>query len=216
MVVAEIEGSTSIHPLRATTISDAYRAGATRFVHGYFTQRGGLRFQIEVEDAATHKMTVTAAADGEPLTAMNRVAKILEPSAHPFSTSNAEALAAWGRGENERAVSIDADFGAAWLGWIQKLAAEGNPQRATEVAAQALGQTELRSPMDRAQIEIAAAALRHDTDGQLQGLLDLSRLEPADTSLLEGLAAGEVAARKFPDAVAHYQTLERLTPRTRA
>jgi Flp pilus assembly protein TadD len=80
------------------------------------------------------------------------------------------------------------------------------------VAAEALGRTELRSPVDRAQIEIAAAALRHDTDAQLKGLLDLSRLEPADTTLLEGVAAGEVAARRFPDAVAHYRTLERLDP----
>jgi hypothetical protein len=212
MVVSEIAGSPRITALPLRTVSDAYRARATRFLHGYFTRRGTLHFQIEVEDAASHKMAARATADGDLLEAINRVAKTLEPAAQPFSTSNPEALAAWARGENERAVSLDADFGAAWLAWTQQLANAGNAPRASEVAAQALGRSELRSPLERAQIEIAAATLQRDNEAQLKAMLTLSRLEPADTTLLENVAAGEVAARRFPDAIAHYQALRRLDP----
>jgi tetratricopeptide (TPR) repeat protein len=212
ILVSEVAGSARITPLSLRTVSEAYRARATRFVHGYFTRRDKLRFQIEVEDAATHKMTSRTNGDGELLAAMNGVAKTLEPAARPFSTSNPEALAAWGRGENERAVSIDPDFGGAWLTWVQQLANAGNAPRAGEVAAQALARPQLRSPLERAQIEIVAATIHRDSEAQLKGMLALSQLEPADTTLLENVAAAEVAARRFADAIAHYQTLRRLDP----
>jgi tetratricopeptide (TPR) repeat protein len=214
VVASEITGGQRILAMRLASLSDAYRAQATRFVHGYFTERAGaaLHFEIEIEDASSHKMLKTTAVDGGVLTAMDAVAKFLTPSVRSFSTANAEALEAWGHSHDELAVSLDPDFGAAWLAWAQKFAAEGNPSRAAEVAEQALARPGLRSAVERAQIEMTAANLRKDRDGQRTALAALVRLQPADTSLIETLAKLEFDERNFTDAAEQYRNLVRLSP----
>ena len=122
IVAAEITGAANILPLRVETVRDAYLNRATRLVHGYFTRRGAsLHFQMEIEDPARHKMVAAEAVDGTVLFAMNDVARKLAPGARPFSTANQDAVAAWGQGEFERAVTIDPDFGTAWGYWAQQL-----------------------------------------------------------------------------------------------
>ncbi len=215
VVASEINGEPRIVAMRLANMSDAYRAQATRFVHGYFTERAGARlhFEVEIEDASRHKMLKTTTVDGGLLTAMDAVAKFLTPAARPFSTANAEAVAAWGHSNDELAVSLDPDFGAAWLAWAQKLALEGNVPRASEVAAQALARPGLRSSVERAQIELTAANLRKDRNGQREALAELVHLEPADSSMIEALAKLEFGERKFAGASEQYRSLLRLNPR---
>src|SRR5207253_8510311 len=100
-VAGETTGLPRIFPLRAGAVRDAYLAGATRLAHGYFTgAAGALHFQIEIEDAARHKMISAATADGAILGAMSAVARQLDPAAHSFATSNPAVIEAWGRGQN--------------------------------------------------------------------------------------------------------------------
>ena len=213
MVESEIAGAPKISPLLVGTVSDAYRAGATSFLHVYFTKRAGsLRFEMETEDASRHKMVAVAAVDGSLLPALNAVAKKLAPAARPFSSSNADAVAAWGRGEYERAIGIDPDFGAAWLSWIEMLAARGDTAGAIDVAGRALARGTLRSEIDRARIEEASAALRKDTEAQEKALAALERLLPADTSLIETLARIEFGARRFSAAAEQYRKLLAVDP----
>ncbi len=213
IIASEITGSVKTVALRPPTVNDAYLARATRFVHGYFTGRAdSLRFEIEVEDSSRHKMVSSSFVTGGVLDAINAAAKLLAPEAHPFSTPNIEAVTAWGRGDNERAVAIDPDFGAAWLAWVQKLAAGGDTPKAIETARLALTRTTLRSPADRARIELAAATLRKDTAARRQALLALARLEPADEATILALAEAEFDARHFSEAAMRYRSLLRLDP----
>jgi tetratricopeptide (TPR) repeat protein len=213
IVASQISDSATIVPLRAETVSDAYRARATRFLHGYYTLRGNrLQFEIEIEDAARHQMVKNTFVEGGLLDAMNAVSKSLYPAAHAFSTSNPEAVAAWGRRDYEHAVALDPDFGAAWLLWVQTLAAQGNAARASEVTAMALARPALRTPVDRAEIELMSAALRKDSTARTNTLVALARLAPADTSWQEALAQDALNARRFSAAVEPYRNLLRLDP----
>jgi len=213
IVAAEITGAANILPVRVETVRDAYLNRATRFVHGYFTRRGAaLHFQVEVEDSARHKMVAAEAADGTVLFAVNDVARKLAPGARPFSTANQDAVAAWGRGEFERAVTIDPDFGTAWSYWVQQLGASGKPAEAGAVAARALARPSLRSPLDRAQLQLISATIDKNVAGRNAALSTLVGMSPSDPSLLGALAETESLARRFPAAAALYRRILEIEP----
>jgi len=149
---------------------------------------------------------------GDVLAAMNRVAKRIDAAAAPFSTANSQAVAAWGRGEYERATELDPDFGAAWLNWAETLERSGDQAKAIEVASQALARPALRSTVDRARIDLVLATIRHDVDARVKALRNLVRIAPSDAGLLEALAQAEMNARRFTDAAAHFRELTKLDP----
>jgi tetratricopeptide (TPR) repeat protein len=213
ILAEQLVGSPKTVPLRAPTVSDAYLAAATRFVHGDFVQaHGALRFEIQVEDAARHKMIAQDDLNGAVLDAMNHAAHTLDPQAQPFSTSNPEAVAAWAQGEEERAVTLDPDFGAAWIAWAESLAARGQSSDAIAVAARGLDRSTLRSPIDRARLGVLSATLRKDPSAHAQALVDLQRLDPADTALILRLAEAELQARNFSASTASYQSVLAVEP----
>src|SRR5580698_7855637 len=150
----------------APSIGDAYLENATRFVHGYFTKTGNtLQLAVEVEDSTTHKMLSTERIAGPVLASVNTLAKRLDPKATPFSTSNDEAIAAWGQGDYEKAVTLDPAFGTAWLGWIETLARSGDTARAIEVAGRAL-EHPVKSEVDGLRIELTRATLQNDSHAE--------------------------------------------------
>jgi len=203
-------GAARIVPILAGSLRDAYGSGATQVVHGYFEKRfrsnpgETLHFEFVLEDARTHKALQTIAGDGGTLTALDRLAKQIDTNAHAFSSTNSGAVAAWGSGDYEKAVSLDPGFGAAWSSWVQARTAAGDKQRASELVTTALGQASLQSPVDRAQLEFAAATLRQDESAQQQALLALSRLMPHDAAVLRRLAAQQMSTRHFPEAARYY------------
>lgn len=193
-------------PIQASALRDAYAAGAERLVHGYFDKRqGSLHFEFAIEDAQTHKTVRTISESGDVLPVVSRLTKEIDSSAQGFSSANPKAVAAWGRGDYETAVSMDPDFGAAWLAWAQARAAAGEPQQALDIIFRALRQRSLRSPADRAQLEFLSATLRQDALGQQRALEALARLMPHDAALLRQLASREMNARRFAEAVRFYQ-----------
>ena len=120
-------------------------------------------------------------------------------------------------GDYEKAVSLDPGFGAAWLSWVQARAAAAgdNPQakqQASEIAARALGQPSLQSPVDRAQLEFLSATLRQDEPAQERALTALARLMPHDLTLLGQLATRETNARHFSEAARYYQAILQENP----
>jgi tetratricopeptide (TPR) repeat protein len=214
IVADQLMGSaTHTVPVQAGALRDAYASGATELVHGYIeTRRQGPHFEFVVEDAQTHKILQTVAGDGDLLPALDRLAKQIDPAAHAFSSANPQAVAAWARGEYESAVSLDPDFGAAWLSWAQARAAAGGAQQAFDIVTRALQRTALRSPLDRAQLELVSATLRKDVPAQQRALADLTRLVPHDSALLRQLATQEMNARHFTEAVQTYQAVLREDP----
>ncbi len=205
--------ASGIVPVQAGALRDAYASGATQLVHGYFEKRRQtIHFEFVIEDAQTHKALQTVAGDGDALLTLDRLAKQIDAGAHAFSSTNPQAVADWGRGEYENAVSLDPEFGAAWLSWAQTRAAAGDTRQASEIAARALGQPALRSPVDHAQLELLSATLRKDEPAQQRALLTLARLMPHDADLLRRLAAQEMNARHFSQAAQFYQDVLREEP----
>ena len=213
IVAAEITGAANILPIRVETVRDAYLNRATRLVHGYFTRRGAsLHFQTEIEDPARHKMVAAEAVDGTVLFAMNDVARRLAPGARPFSTANQDAVAAWGHGDFERAVTIDPDFGTAWGYWAQQLGGSGKQVEAVAVAARALARPSLRSPLERARLELLSATIEKDVAKQNAALAALVGMSPNDVSLLSALAETETLARRFSAAAGLYRKILEIDP----
>ena len=207
-------------PVEVGAVRDAYASGATQLVHGYvekrrdsnsqgLNSRDGFHFEFVVEDAQTHKTLQTLASDGELLPSLDRLAKQIDTGAHPFSSTNPQAVAAWASGDFEKAVSLDPGFGAAWSGWVQARAAaagdQGAKQQAIDIAARALAQPTLQSPVDRAQLELLSATLRQDAPAQQGALSTLARLMPHNLPLLRQLATRETNARHFSEAAQYYR-----------
>jgi tetratricopeptide (TPR) repeat protein len=211
----DLSGIQGLESMRASNLSDGYLRQATRFVHGYFTGKAStLHFEIEVEDAARHKAATSASENGNVLSAMNAAAKWIAPGAHPFPSPNSEAVEAWGRGEYDRAVNLDPDFGEAWLARAEQLQHAGDTGQAIEVASQALARSSLRSELDRARIALFSADARHDSDAREKALAELARLSPSNPAVLTALAEAAMNARHFRGAAAHYRELAKLEPGT--
>jgi len=208
MASSQLIGVHDVVALRAEVLRDAYTSKATRFVHGYFDRRGGqLHFLFTEEDAASHKMTRTLTLDGDILAASDRLAKQIDATAHAFSSSNAEAVSAWGQANFERAVTLDADFSIAWLAWVQQEAAAGRREQALEIAGRALARPNWRSPVDRARVELTAASLRNDPQARTKALMELVRLVPNDLISMRSLAEQEMGERHFGESVRLFREL---------
>ena len=164
ILTEELSGGAHVLPLRASSVGIAALAHATQLLHCTFTQRGGsLQIQYALEDAERHRMIAAGSADGTALFAVSTLARTLDAEgARPFSTPNPDAAAAWGRGEFERAIALDPDFGTAWASWIAQTAQAGKPDQAAELAGRALARASLRGPFDKAQIQLSLATLRRD------------------------------------------------------
>ena len=200
-------------PAHVDSRRDAFPFGATQLVHGYVEKRRqGFHFEFVVEDAKTHKALQTLASDGDPLPALDLLAKQIDSAAHAFSSTNPQAVAAWASGDYEKAVTLDPGFGAAWSSWVQARVAAGDKQQAYDIAARALGQTSLRSPVDRAQLEFDSATLRQDVPAQDRALTALAELVPHDLALLGQLAARQMNTRHFSEAVRYYQAILQEAP----
>ena len=214
-------GAARAVPVPAMAVRDAYASGATQLVHGYVERRRqGFHFEFVVEDVQTHKTLQTVASDGDALPSLDRLAKRIDPGAHPFSSANPQAVEAWARGDFEKAVSLDPAFGAAWSGWVQtRSAAAGNQeagqqakQQAIDIAARALAQPSLQSPVDRAQLEFLSASLHQDEPGRERALTELVRLTPHDLPLLRQLATREMDARRYSASVRYYEAVLQEAP----
>ena len=211
ILVNQLTGAPRTVAVSVATVSDGYLSGATRMVEGYFD--GPTSFHVSIEDLATHQMVATEDLHSGLLAAMDRTSHLITQDARPFSTSQEENAVEWGQGHFEQAVSKDPGFSAAWLGWVQELMSKRDNQQALAVADRALAaKPELRSPFDKAQIELLAATLRSDIPARMKALDSLAHLSPLDVQLWRSLAEGQMNARNFPAAVAAYKQALQLEP----
>jgi tetratricopeptide (TPR) repeat protein len=210
----ELAAGAHVLPLRVSSVGTAALANANQLLHCTFTQRSGsLQIQYALEDAERHRMIATGSLDGTALFAVSALARTLDADgARPFSTPNPDAAAAWGRGEFERAVALDPDFGTAWAAWIAQTAQAGKPDLAAELAGRALARASLRTPLDKAQIQLSYATLRRDGAARTAALTELVRLAPHDAGPLLGLAVIEQQARKYPAAEELYRRVLAIDP----
>ncbi len=219
ILAEEFVGLPRATAFRAATTADAILGGATRMLHCTYSKRGSssdaepaLRFEYSFEDVESHKMVETGAADGTILFAANTLARKLDPDAKPFSTARPDAATAWGRGEFERATTIDPDFGAAWSDWVRQLARAGKPDLAVATAERALARASLRTPYHKARLQYESAVLRKNGPAQIAALTALSEIAPRDPASWLSLAAAEQTQRNFAAAAGHFRKVLALQP----
>jgi len=213
VIAADLTGVPRVFASRVESMRDAYLLNATWVVHGSFTGRGtDLSYAVEIEDLSRRKMLRSASIIAPGTNALDAAARQVDPAALPFPVTNLAALEAWGRNDAERAVSLEPDFGAAWLGAIEQHAAKGDRAGALELVQRALARSTLRTPVDRARIELVGAALRNDRDAERTALEALLKLVPADPQLLRALATAEMNARHFPLAAQLFRRLSQTDP----
>ncbi len=213
MLVEELSGASRVLPVRVNTAGKAALEGATQLLHCTYTQRGGaLEISYALEDAARRRMVATGLVPGTVLFAVSTLARALDPAAQPFSTPSADAAAAWGRADFERAVVLDPDFGAAWEAWIAQFQQSGKPDEAEAIADRALARSSLRTPLNKARIQLSSALLRKDETARIAALTELARLAPRDTGTLLALAEIEQRHRRFPAAEQLYRRALAIDP----
>ncbi len=213
MLAQELSGASRALAVRVNTVGTAALEGATQLLHCSYTQRGGaLEISYALEDAQRHRMVATGTAPGTMLFAVSTLARALDSGAQPFSTANADAAAAWGHGDFERAVMLDPDFGAAWESWIAQVQQSGKAEDAEAIAERALARSSLRTRLDKAQIQLSSALLRKDETARIAALTELARLAPRDSGTLLALAEIEQRHRRFPAAEAFYRRALAIDP----
>jgi Tfp pilus assembly protein PilF len=213
MLAEELAGASHVLAVPMNTAGRAALEGASELLHCNFTQRGGV-FEITfaLEDAGRHRMVSTGSSTGAVIFAVSALARRLDAGAQPFSTANAEAVAAWGRGDFERAVMLDADFGAAWEAWIRQTQQSEKKEEAAALAERALARSSLRTPLNRAQIQLTAALLRRDEAARMAALTELAGLAPNDGGTLLGLAEIAQRQRQFSAAEEWYRRALAIDP----
>jgi Flp pilus assembly protein TadD len=213
ILAAELTGVPKILAVRVQSVSDGYLGKTARFVHSYFTGKpGNVHFQVEIEDAARHKIDSVVMSEGDVLAAMNQAARHIDAAAQSFSTSNPEAVAAWGHGEFERAVNLDPDFGAAWLAWMETLIARGDTAKALEIGDKLSTRNTLKSRVDVSRIAFLRARVGKDPAAANQALAGVAREVRTDPSLYEALGESEMKARHYAAAASAFSKIIELDP----
>ena len=213
MLAEELAGASHVLAVRQSSAGMAALQGASQLLHCTFTQRGGaLEIHFALEDVERHRMVSTGSAAGAVLFAVSTLARRLDAGARPFSTPNQDAVAAWGRGEFERAVTLDPDFGTAWESWIQQTNSPAKRNEAVAIAERALARASLRTPLNKAQIQLSWALLRRDETARIAALTELARLAPNDGGAVLGLAEIEQRHRRFQAAAEWYRRALAIDP----
>jgi tetratricopeptide (TPR) repeat protein len=214
MLGEELAGSSHVVALAASTLADARVEGASQVLHSYYTRAGNgvLRPNFEIEDRASLRIQPIAFVAATPLAAIDDLAHSLDPKARAFSTSNAPAMEAWGRGDFEKAVELDPDFGSAWISRVRMLAQSGHSDEAVRAADEALARKTLRSDWSRDQLRVLVATIRKDFSARAAALTDLAALAPDDAAALASAAEAQSLARNFQASAGLYRKLLAVEP----
>jgi hypothetical protein len=212
MLAEQLAGSARAAVGIAASISDVRNGGVPLVLHSNYTrEHGNLRLSFYLEDRNTRRVETiamtTIPANASVLAAVDALAHTLDPKARAFSTTNSEALEAWGRGDFEKATTLDPDFGTALAARVRVLAQSGKSEEATQAAAAALDRKTLRTEWNRGQLQVLSANLRKDVTARAAALTAMADLAPADPLTLASAAEAQGLARNFSASAALYKRL---------
>ncbi len=204
---------TNLVPAIVANVAQAYGMRAQSLLHTSVTKRGDkFAFACNLEDAATHKTTSAASAEGSVLSAINQLAHKVNAKAVAFSTNNDEAVAAWGHGDYEHATMLDPDFGPAWESWAVQLLNSQRKDEAREVAHRALARPSLKPALVQQRIELLAAIVDQNVNARKAALIRIAGLSPNDPAAQLAAADAEDLARNYPAAIERYQKTLQIDP----
>ncbi len=217
----QLSGAPHVEPVLIRSLRDAPSVGASEVLEGHFALVGGrLRVEAVLEDAVRVRnlgiIHFSGPAGGDMLPPAQFVAREIDPGARPLPTGSPQAFQAYIAGIEanapaaadagfDRAVGADPAFGAAYLAWLESLLARGDGTRAAQVLAAARQKSAGFQPLERVELDLAAATIAGDRAGQRRALLGLVRADPADASLYSRLSELDAAAHSYRDAAAFCQ-----------
>jgi tetratricopeptide (TPR) repeat protein len=198
-------------------------AGANQMVYGNFwVAHGALHASATEEDLATHKMVRVASASGDLFAVAEALARQLgEP--RPFGTRNPRALRALVAAlespdgaaafqDFAGAAAADPQFGRAYVYWLNRAMAQRNGAEAQRAVDQARAHQERFSSLDRAELDLGAAALRGDFQAQLEARRELAGLNPADPNGHRALAESLMNTRAYDAAIVEFRRALSIRP----
>jgi Flp pilus assembly protein TadD len=227
VVQYDLAGAKNIFAKTVESLSSAQSMQASRVLEGYFFERNGrVGIRATVEDLrktrAVEHLEIDGPVAGGFLPLANELARHLSSEARRFGTNNenafrfyGEAMGASGAEATERALesATDADpgFAVSYLDQARILAGTGARDRVLQVIRAGERGTRLDS-IDRADLQVVAAATSGDANARIQALEALARVTPANAAPLVDLGEAQFERRNFPEAVRNYRAATLLNP----
>ena len=208
--------------------TQALAAGANRLVYGQFALvNGRLRVDAVIEDPAARRMVQTLSASG-PLDQgiipiADTLARRISPESRPFGTRSQQALQEYvavlespdASGVADRlaaAIQADANFGQAYVAWVQLAIAQKDLGTAERVLAQARARGTSIPEQDRLRLAVEEATMRGDSASRERALHDLLRVYPADPTLHRNLGELALNRREYDKGAAYLTTAAVIRP----
>jgi len=200
--------------------TSALVAGANQIVYGDFSVVNGVLYATATEeDEITREMARVVEASGPASGGIFPVAEALARQlgdTQPFGTRNPQALRDYDAGlespdrmeafqDFAKATTADPDFGRAYVFGLDIAISQRNRAEADVVVEQAHAHQDRFSKIDRAALELDAAALRSDFNAQLVARRELARLDPADPNRHRELAEALLSARDYDNAIVEFR-----------
>jgi Flp pilus assembly protein TadD len=228
IIRTETSASLHVYPVRAGSINEAVQLGATRYLQGYATMESGrLRLSFVEQDAGSRKNVSDFEVSGEPpagvLPLAEAAASRTGDRTRRFGTQNAAAIRAWGEAlattdppartaSFERAITLDPDFGEAYVSFAETELASGNRTAGLAMLERARGRENLFTDYDRARTDLLWAELTGNLDERRRALVALSRLSTTDSRVLAQLGELDYNSRRFDMAVEELRSALALDP----
>jgi tetratricopeptide (TPR) repeat protein len=111
-----------------------------------------------------------------------------------------------------QATAADPDFGRAYVLWLDLALAQRNRAEADRVVEQARAHQDRFPALDRAELDLGAAAVRGDFHAQLEARRELARLDPADPNRHRALAEALMSMRDYDGAIVEFRRALSIRP----
>jgi len=198
----------------------AFLAGANTAVYGDFSVVGDvLRATATEEDLTTHKVLRLFTASGPARDGVLPVAEALARQlgeTHPFGAVTESALRAYvdaleapdpatSTRSFTLAVAGSPTFGRAYVLWLDNAIARQDRGAAEHILAEARAHQDGISALDRASIDLGAAALAGDYPARIAALRKLSQLDPANPDQHRALGEALMQMRQFEEAIVEFR-----------
>ena len=188
--------------------------------------RGLLRATITQEDTVTRKMVRVISASGPLGDGIFPVAGALARKlgrVAAFGTQNSQALRSYVAALESpdpaatlqnfaQATTADPNFGPAYVFWLDTALGQRNRAEADRALAQARAHLDRLPEVDRARLNLGAAALSGNFPARVQALTEIVRLDPGDPNDHRALAEALMSTRHYDGALAEFRHALALRP----
>jgi tetratricopeptide (TPR) repeat protein len=206
--------------------SQALAAGANRIGYGDYWERGGrLYARLSLEDPGTQRMvkvSEVSTAAGDALGAAAGLAREISTHFAPYATRSEACIRAYAEGlesndirqaaaHMEEAIAADPDFGPAYRSLAELDVQQRKPDEAMALLDRGLARGGI-APLERARMQLDAAALKNDPAAKQRALAAIVKLEPENAGTWQSLADTAMARHDYAVAWDAYRHASEIEP----